>query len=121
GQDPARDEHFAGGGFDAVIIVSAPPTDAAIDLAAAQAGKLEFAPIILVLLEDTPEFPLPETAGVTRLYGRKIDRNRLLKHIVTVSNEHRKALALLRANPDYENRYRFGTVIIRALQRTRRW
>jgi eukaryotic-like serine/threonine-protein kinase len=33
--------------------------------------------------------------------------------IVTASNEHRKALALLRANPDYENRYRFGTVIIR--------
>src|SRR6202453_4026739 len=113
GQEPALDEHFAGAGFDAVIIVSAPPTDAAIDLAAAQAGKLEFAPIILVLLEDTPEFPLPETAGVTRLYGRKIDRNRLLKMIVTASNEHRKALALLRANPDYENRYRFGTVIIR--------
>src|ERR1700733_15127225 len=113
GQEPALDEHFAGAGFDAVIIVSAPPTDAAIDLAAAQAGKPEFAPIILVLLEDTPEFPLPETAGVTRLYGRKIDRNRLLKMIVTASNEHRKALALLRANPDYENRYRFGTVIIR--------
>ena len=33
--------------------------------------------------------------------------------IVTASSEHRKALALLRANPDYENRYRFGTVIIR--------
>src|SRR6202020_3305939 len=89
------------------------PTDAVIDLAAAQAGKPEFAPIILVLLEDTPEFPLPETAGVTRLYGRKIDRTRLLKMIVTASNEHRKALALLRANPEYENRYRFGTVIIR--------
>src|SRR6202522_1291318 len=55
GQEPALDEHFAGAGFDAVIIVSAPPTDAAIDLAAAQAGKLEFAPIILVLLEDTPD------------------------------------------------------------------
>ena len=113
GKEPDLDGNFAAAGFDAVIIVSAPPTDAAIDLAGAQAAKPEFAPIILLLLEDTPEFPLPETSGVTRLYGRKIDRNRLLKMIVTASNEHRKALALLRANPDYENRYRFGTVIIR--------
>ncbi len=113
GNEPDLDANFAAAGFDAVIIVSARPTDAAIDLAAAQAGKPEFAPIILVLLEDTPEFPLPETSGVTRLYGRKIDRTRLLKMIVTASNEHRKALAMLRANPDYENRYRFGTVIIR--------
>jgi hypothetical protein len=113
GKEPDLDGNFAAAGFDAVIIVSAPPTDAAIDFAAVQAAKPEFAPIILLLLEDTPEFPLPETSGVTRLYGRKIDRHRLLKAIVTASNEHRKALALLRANPDYENRYRFGTVIIR--------
>jgi hypothetical protein len=113
GKEPDLDGNFAAAGFDAVIIVSAAPTDAAIDFAAAQAAKLEFAPIILLLLEDTPEFPLPETSGVTRLYGRKVDRNRLLKMIVTASSDHRKALALLRANPEYENRYRFGTVIIR--------
>ena len=114
GKDPDLDQHFAGVGFDAVIIVGAPPaTDAAIDFASAQAAKLEFAPIILLLLEDAPQFPPPEVAGVQRLYGRKIDRDRLLKMIVTASNDHRKALALLRANPDYENRYRFGTVVIR--------
>jgi eukaryotic-like serine/threonine-protein kinase len=113
GKEPDLDINFAAAGFDAVIIVSSRPTDAAIDFAAAQAAKPEFAPIILLLLEDTPEFPLPETAGVTRLYGRKVDRDRLLRMIVTASNEHRKALALLRANPEYENRYRFGTVIIR--------
>jgi eukaryotic-like serine/threonine-protein kinase len=113
GKEPDLDGNFAAAGFDAVIVVSAAPTDAAIDFAAVQAAKPEFAPIILLLLEDTPEFPLPETSGVTRLYGRKIDSHRLLKMIVTASNEHRKALALLRANPDYENRYRFGTVIIR--------
>jgi serine/threonine protein kinase len=33
--------------------------------------------------------------------------------IGTASNEHRKSLSLLRANPDFENRYRFGTVMIR--------
>jgi hypothetical protein len=114
GKYPDLDENFAAVGFDAVIIVGAPPaTEAAINLAAAQAAKLEFAPIILLLLEDAPQFPPPEVAGVHRLYGRKIDRDRLLKMIVTASSDHRKALALLRANPDYENRYRFGTVVIR--------
>jgi hypothetical protein len=113
GTDPDLDGHFAAIGFDAVIIVCAPPTQAAVDFAAAQAAKPEFAPIVLVLLEETPEFPPPAIAGVNRLYGRKIDRDRLLKMIVTASNDHRKALTLLRANPDYENRYRFGTVIIR--------
>jgi eukaryotic-like serine/threonine-protein kinase len=113
GKDPDLDPHFAAVGFDAVVMVSAPPTDGVIDFAAAQAAKPEFAPIILLLLEDTPPFPLPETRGVHRLYGRKVDRNRLLKMIVTASSDHRKAIALLRANPDYENRYRFGTVIIR--------
>src|SRR5580704_9955584 len=113
GTDPDLDAHFAAIGFDAVIIVVAPPTHASVDFAAAQAAKLEFAPILLLLLEETPEFPPPAIAGVNRLYGRKIDRDRLWKMIVTASNDHRKALALLRASPDYENRYRFGTVIIR--------
>ena len=113
GEEPGIDANFAGAGFDAVIIVAAPPTDAAIDFAAGQAGKPEFAPIILVLLEEPPEFPLPEVPGVHRLYGRKIDRDKLLRMIVKASSDHRKALAMLRASPDYENRYRFGTVIIR--------
>jgi eukaryotic-like serine/threonine-protein kinase len=113
GKDPEIDANFAGAGFDAVIIVAAPPTDAAIDFAAGQAGKPEFAPIILILLEEAPPFPLPEVAGVNRLYGKKIDRDKLLRMIVTASSNHRKALSLLRASPDYENRYRFGTVIIR--------
>jgi eukaryotic-like serine/threonine-protein kinase len=113
GQDPDLEEHFSAAGFDAVIIVGAPPTDAETKFAAAQAAKPEFAPILLVLLQDEPQFPPAAAAGVRLLYGRKIDRDRLLKMIVTASSDHRKALALLRASPDYENRYRFGTVIIR--------
>jgi hypothetical protein len=113
GKDPAFDENFAAVGFDAVIIVGAPPTQAAVDFAAAQAAKREFAPILLLLLEATPATPPSAISGVNRLYGRKIDRDRLLQMIGTASGEHRKALALLRANPDYENRYRFGTVTIR--------
>jgi hypothetical protein len=113
GLEPDFDEQFAAVGFDAVIVVSAPPTAGAIDFAAGQASKIEFAPIVLLLLEQAPEFPPPAVPGVHLLYGRKVDRERLLKMIVTASSDHRKALAMLRANPDYENRYRFGTVIIR--------
>ena len=113
GEDPDLEEHFSAAGFDAVIIVGAPPGDAETRFAEAQAAKPEFAPILLLVLQDAPEFPPPATAGVQRLYGRKIDRERLLKMIVTASSQHRKALMLLRTRPDYESRYRFGTVIIR--------
>jgi hypothetical protein len=113
GIDPDLEEHFAATGFDAVIMVAAPPTAETTDFAIRQAGKTEFAPILLLLLEDAPN-PLPaEVAGLHCLYGRKLDRERLIKMIKTASSEHRRALTLLRGRPDYENRYRFGTVIIR--------
>jgi eukaryotic-like serine/threonine-protein kinase len=113
GVDPKFDEHFAAVGFDAVIVVAAPPTAAAVDFALAEAAKPEFAPILLLLLEDEPDPPPPARLGLYRLYGRKIDRDRLIRMIGSASNEHRKSLSLLRANPDFENRYRFGTVMIR--------
>jgi eukaryotic-like serine/threonine-protein kinase len=113
GVEPKLDEHFAAVGFDAVIIVCAPPTAVTVDFAVGQATKPEFAPIILLLLEDAPQSLPPASAGLHRLYGRKIDRARLIEMVVTASNEHRKALALLRANPDYESRFRFGSVMIR--------
>jgi hypothetical protein len=113
GGDPKLDEHFAAVGFDAVIIVSAPPTAAAVDFALAEAAKPEFAPILLLLLEDAPDPLPPAKPRLYRLYGRKIDRDRLITMIGTASNEHRKSLALLRASPAYESRYRFGTVMIR--------
>jgi len=113
GIDPALDQDFAAVGFDAVIIVAAPPTAAASNFALGQAGKPEFAPILLLLLEEAPNPQPAPVAGLQRLYGRKLDRQRLVKMINTASGQHRKALAMLRANPDFENRYRFGSVIIR--------
>ena len=113
GVEAKLDEDFAAVGFDAVIIVGAPPTAAAADFAHAQAAKAEFAPVLLLLLEDAPDPEPPAVAGLRRLYGRKIDRERLHKLIVTASNDHRKSLALRRAHPEFENRYRFGTVMIR--------
>src|SRR5580692_6304645 len=67
GAEPKLDENFAAVGFDAVIIVSAPPTAAAEDFALAQAAKPEFAPILLLLLEDAPDPPPPAMPGLHRL------------------------------------------------------
>jgi serine/threonine protein kinase len=65
------------------------------------------------LLQDAPA-PHPARArGLYRLYGRKIDRGQLIKTIMDASREHRQSLAMLRAKPDFEQRYRFGTVMIR--------
>jgi hypothetical protein len=113
GVDPHLDEHFAAVGYDAVIIVAAPPTAEAVNFAVGQLAKPEFAPILMLLLEAEPNPPPPPILGLHRLYGRKIDRELLIRMILTASNEHRKSLALLRANPDHESRYRFGAVKIR--------
>ncbi len=113
GEDTPLEAQFAATGFDAAIIVSAPPTAAAEALAASLLSKTEFAPIVLLLLQDAPT-PEPEAVrGLHRLYGRKIDRDRLLRAIMAASREQRQTLSLLRAHPDFEHRYRFGSVMIR--------
>jgi eukaryotic-like serine/threonine-protein kinase len=113
GKDAKFDEQFAAVGFDAVIIVAEKPMAATEEMATALATKLEFAPIVLVLLEDAPKVPRVSPPGLQRLYGRKIDRARLIKLIKSASEEHRQALAMLRSHPDFENRYRFGSIVIR--------
>jgi eukaryotic-like serine/threonine-protein kinase len=113
GKDPEFEPQFAAAGFDAVIIVSAPPTAQCEQSAVALLARPEFAPIVLIKLEDAPKTPLPAVHGLFRLYGRKIDRDQLVKAIEAASQEHRQALALLRGNPAYEKRYRFGTTMIR--------
>jgi hypothetical protein len=113
GIDPALDQDFAAVGFDAVVIAAAPPTAVAANFALGQAGKPEFAPVLLLLLEDAPNPQPAPVPGLHRLYGRKLDRERLVKMIKTAAGEHRQALAMLRVSPGFENRYRFGSVIIR--------
>jgi tRNA A-37 threonylcarbamoyl transferase component Bud32 len=113
GDEGARQADFAAAGFDAVIIVAAPPTAAAEELALALRAKAEFAPVVLVLLEDAPAAPPAAVHGLHRLHGRKIDRIRLLRAITAASREQRHWLARLRGLPDFEQRYRFGSVMIR--------
>ena len=113
GEDGPLEAHFAAVGFDAVIIVGAAPAAAAEGLAAELLAKPEFAPIVLLLLQDAPATEPAAVPGLYRLYGRKIDRDRLIRAITAASREHRQALSMQRAHPDFEQRYRFGSVMIR--------
>ena len=113
GEDPPLDAQFAAVGFDAVIIVGVPPAVAAEALAAGLLAKPEFAPIVLLLLRDAPDPEPAAVRGLHRLYGRKIDRDRLIKAIMTASREHKQNLAMQRGQPEFEQRYRFGSVMIR--------
>ncbi len=113
GEDAPLDADFAATGYDAVVIVTAPPVDAAERLTADLLAKAEFAPVVLVELCDAPE-PRPEARpGLYRIYGRKIDRHTLLETLRDASAEHRQSLSLLRTRPEYDKRYRFGDIIIR--------
>jgi len=107
------DEAFTAAGFDAVIIVGAPPAAPAEEMALALRARPEFAPIILLMLEDEPAAPPAAVHGLQRVYGRKINRERLIRAITAAAREQRQALARLRGLPDFEQRYRFGSVMIR--------
>ena len=111
--DPAFEPQFAAAGFDAVIIVSAPPTAQCERFAVELLARAEFAPIVLIKLEEAPSLPAPPVHGLFRVYGRKIDRDQLVRAIEAAAQEHRQALAMLRGNPAYEKRYRFGSIMIR--------
>ena len=113
GEDAPIEAQFAATGFDAVIIVGAPPSSAVEALAAGLVSKAEFAPIVLVTLRDAPTPQPAPVRGLHRLYGRKIDRDRLLRAIMAASREHRQNLSVLRGQPDFDQRYRFGSVMIR--------
>jgi len=106
---------FTAAGFDAAIIVAAPPAAAAEQLLTVLAAKPEFAPLVVLLLQDAPtSAPAPaQTPGVRRLHGRKIDRDQLVAALTNASREHKRAMAVMRAQPEFAQRYKFGSVIIR--------
>ncbi len=114
GQDAPLDAGFSAAGFDAVILVGAPDCPSAGLLAIELRAKAEFAPVVFVSLEDAPPpgAALP-AQGLHRLYGRKIDRGALIRTLADASREHKQLQATRRAHPDFGDRYRFGSVIIR--------
>ncbi len=113
GEDAPLDPDFAATGFDAVLIVTPAPVDAAERLATELIAKPEFAPVVLLELIDAPDpVPAPQP-GLHRLYGRKFDRGALFDALRAAAKEHRQSLAMLRARPGYDKRYRFGDIVIR--------
>ena len=112
GEDSPLDPQFAAVGFDAVVVVGVMPT-AAEALVAGLLSKPEFAPIVLLVLEAAPSPEPAAVAGLHRIYGRKIDRDRLIRAIEKASREHKQSLSMMRAQPDFKQRYRFGSVMIR--------
>jgi hypothetical protein len=113
GEDQPLDKEFAATGFDAVVIASAQPAEAAERLAAELLARPEFAPVLLLLLQDPPPHKPEAVAGLYRIEGRKIDRKSLIRALDAASLEHRRMLAVLRARPEFDQRYRFGSVKIR--------
>ena len=112
GADAALDPEFAATGLDAVIVVTAPPATAADRLVADLVGRPEFAPVVMVMMANAPPHP-KSVPGLHRLYGRKIDRERLILVVKTAAAEQRQTRAMIRSHPDFERRYRFGTSMIR--------
>ena len=112
GEEPALEPQFAAAGFDAAIVVGAPPSGAAERLVAELLSRPEFAPVVLVHLQDEPA-EVKTVPGLHRLYGRKLDRDRLIRLLEAASREHKQTLALMRGNPEFEKRYLFGSTVIR--------
>jgi tRNA A-37 threonylcarbamoyl transferase component Bud32 len=113
GQDAPLEPQFAAAGIDAAIIVGAPPTAEAEAFAAELLAKPEFAPVVLLLMQEAPAQAPGRVRGLYRIDAPKIDRARLKQSILDAAREHRQALAILRTQPEFKKRYRFGSVMIR--------
>ena len=65
-------------------------------------SRADFAPLVLVLLQDAPGAAappeaLPDTPKLARLYGKKVDRERLLRAITDAAREQKKSRTALRS------------------------
>ncbi len=113
GADPVLDSEYSAAGFDAVVLIGEARSPALESLAVNFASRPDFAPVLLVMLDDAPAPEHPAVPGLARLYGRRLDRERFVRMLEDAAREQRARLAMNRSRPDYERRYRFGTVMIR--------
>ena len=114
GVDPALDAAFAAAGFDAAVVVAAPPTAAADRLVADLLARPEFAPVVMVTLGPAAAAAPPKaTPGLQRLHGPKLDREALIEAVKRASAEHKQTLAMIRSHPAFDKRYLFGNSMIR--------
>jgi serine/threonine protein kinase len=94
-------------------VVGAPPAESAEILASLLSSRADFAPLVLVLLQDAPPEVPPDTPKLSRLYGKKLDRERLLRDITVAAREQKKSRTALRSRPDFDQMYKFGSLTIR--------
>jgi eukaryotic-like serine/threonine-protein kinase len=113
GEDEPLEAKFTGAAYDAAIIVGAPAAPAAELLATELLARDEFAPLVLVLLQDPPQTSPADVPRLQRLYGRKLDRDRLIRAVTNASRERQRAMVALRSRPDYAQLYKFGSTTIR--------
>lgn len=112
GEDTPLDAQFAAAGFDVAIVVGSAATPAASAVVAELLTRPEFAPLVLIWLQDPP-LVTQEVSGLRRLHGRKIDRTQLMLTLQEAVRDRRQMRALLRSNRDFEKRYLFGSIMIR--------
>jgi hypothetical protein len=113
GEDQPLDAKFVAAGYDAVIVVGAPPAESAEILASLLSSRADFAPLVLVLLQDAPPEVPPDTPKLSRLYGKKVDRERMLRAITVAAREQKRSRTALRSRPDFDQMYKFGSLTIR--------
>jgi serine/threonine protein kinase len=56
---------------------------------------------------------VPDTSRLSRLYGKKVDRERLQRAVTIAAREQKKSRTALRSRPDFEQMYKFGSLTIR--------
>ncbi len=113
-EEPPLPSGFAAAGYDAVVLVAdAGRHHARIEkLAAEYRGRDEFAPLIMVVLEDA-DGQSAASDGVRRLFGRKVDHAALIDALRAAAKEHQIVLSNIRSSASFEQRYQFGNLSIR--------
>ncbi len=113
GGDLPLDPRFTAAGFDAAVVIAAPPAGQVDLLVAELVAKDEFAPVVFVQLRDAPSSQPRPIPTLHRLYGKKVDHDALTKAITAAAKEHKQLHSARRSHPHFAERYRFGTVLIR--------
>jgi eukaryotic-like serine/threonine-protein kinase len=113
GLEPSVEPEFEACGFDAVVIADGAPSAPLARFAAGLRERPDFAPIVFIAFDQSPDGVPAAGPGLEVVRGRKIDRSALIDALSRAARERRQQLAALRARPDFDRRHRFGAVMIR--------
>lgn len=113
GEDAPIEPEFEAGGFDAAVIVAAETCEELARLACELRARPAFAPLVFVALARSAQGLPAEGAGLRVLQGERVDHAALIGALGAAARERRQGLAVRRAQSSYEERCRFGSVMIR--------